>query len=148
MALHVWDTNVYVPGVRAPDPSSAFWTDHDAAAADLRLSAVVLTELLAGARDAREIGTIERLLLAPFRAAGRLLVPGVATWQIAARAERALRVGGAYAGSLAQASFFRDLLIAVSCRQVGATLVTANARDFEIIRTVLAFRFTTAFPTS
>jgi len=37
-------------------------------------------------------------------------------------------------------------LIAATCRERGATLITANARDFEIIRRVMPLRFVTALP--
>jgi predicted nucleic acid-binding protein len=38
------------------------------------------------------------------------------------------------------------MLLAATCREVGATLITANARDFERIAGVMAFRYETSFP--
>ena len=35
-----------------------------------------------------------------------------------------------------------DILVASSCRNVGATLVTQNLEDFEVIRGLIRFRFT------
>ena len=34
-----------------------------------------------------------------------------------------------------------DALIALSCRDIGATLVTLNLEDFELIRGFVRFRF-------
>ena len=64
----------------------------------------------------------------------------------AAAIVRALRTDAGYAASLALPSFHRDVLIAASVRSVGATLVTTNARDFEIIAKVYGFRYVTHFP--
>lgn len=45
-------------------------------------------------------------------------------------------------------AFANDVLIAASCREVGATLVTRNHRDFERVRKVIAFRFVPPWPAS
>jgi predicted nucleic acid-binding protein len=39
-----------------------------------------------------------------------------------------------------------DVMLAASCRQSGHTLVTANQRDFELIRKVERFEFVPPFP--
>ena len=43
-------------------------------------------------------------------------------------------------------SFVHDVILAASCRQFGHTLVTANLRDFEVIRRVERFDFVPPFP--
>jgi predicted nucleic acid-binding protein len=45
-------------------------------------------------------------------------------------------------------AFANDILISASCREVGATLVTRNHRDFERIQKVLAFRLVSPWPAS
>jgi predicted nucleic acid-binding protein len=49
---------------------------------------------------------------------------------------------------LAQArrSFLFDILLAHSCREAGATLVSANTRDLERIRRVFSFDFVAPYP--
>lgn len=39
-----------------------------------------------------------------------------------------------------------DILLAYSCHQIGAILVTANARDMERIRRVFAFEYVAPYP--
>jgi predicted nucleic acid-binding protein len=43
-------------------------------------------------------------------------------------------------------SFVNDVLLAVSCRESGLTLVTDNRGDFARIRRVIAFDFVTPWP--
>jgi predicted nucleic acid-binding protein len=43
-------------------------------------------------------------------------------------------------------SFLNDVLLAVSCREAGAVLITANVADFARIRTVESFRFMEPWP--
>ena len=38
------------------------------------------------------------------------------------------------------------MLLGASCREVGATLISDNTRDFGIMRQVFGFQFVTAFP--
>jgi predicted nucleic acid-binding protein len=38
-------------------------------------------------------------------------------------------------------ALINDALIALSCREIGATLVTLNFEDFELIRGFVRFRF-------
>ena len=46
----------------------------------------------------------------------------------------------------ARSSFIFDILIAHSCREAGATLVSANARDLERIHGVFSFDFVVPYP--
>lgn len=43
-------------------------------------------------------------------------------------------------------SFAFDILLAYSCRQIGAILVTANTRDMERIRRVFTFEHVAPYP--
>ncbi len=146
--MYLLDTNLYIEALRNADDADRLWARHRALVPNIWLSAVVVFELLAGARDDRQAGEYERALFAPFRGRGRLLVPRESTWSLVARVERNLRGHGGYARSPARRSFLNDMLLAAMCRQAGATLVTVNARDFAVIRTVFAFRYVTALPTS
>jgi predicted nucleic acid-binding protein len=80
---------------------------------------------------------LKRGLLEPFRSRGRVHVPTLSTWQLAADVDRRLRKLRASEGSLRQRSFSNDILIAASARQLGATIVTENTADFDIIARVL-----------
>jgi predicted nucleic acid-binding protein len=100
-----------------------------------------------GARDTQHAGRWEQWLVRPFRNRDRVLVPKQSTWWLTAEIRRRLRDAGGYQASLVRASFQNDLLIAATCREVGATLITANARDFELIAGAIGLRYLTSFPT-
>lgn len=78
-----------------------------------------------------------------FRLAGRILTPSQLVWERAAATEADLRVRKRHSGKLGARGFANDLLIALTCRAVGATLITANVGDFELIGSVTGVRFTT-----
>jgi len=104
------------------------------------LSVVVMLELYAGAfspRDRRVVGNV----VAAFDRADRLLVPSRGVYEDAGHVLRALqRLRGyqvARSGSLVN-----DVLIALSARSIGATVVTNTARDFAAIRDIRPFKLT------
>jgi len=92
------------------------------------LSAVVLSELYAGARDRRAISHLEKMER-DFQLARRLLVPNAGDWSHAGRVLASLTKRYDYE-SHGRARLLNDALIAVSVGRTGATLITANARDF------------------
>lgn len=78
-----------------------------------------------------------------FRVSQRMLTPSLAIWEKAAAAEAELRARKQHAGRIEARGFANDLLIAASCRAIGATLITYNVADFEPIGSVIGLRFTT-----
>ncbi|MGH7627473.1 MAG: type II toxin-antitoxin system VapC family toxin [Gemmatimonadaceae bacterium] len=144
--MFLLDTNLYIRGLTDPAFAEMLGAFQRAALTRLWVSAVVVYEVAVGARDARHAEAWERWLVRPFRTRERLLVPTQSTWRLAAEMRRRLRDARRYDGSLARASFQNDLLIAASCRERGATLITANARDFAMIACVVGLRYLTSFP--
>lgn len=132
----VFDTNVYVAAIREGVNGPSFGR-LEAAAPRTFLAAIVSAELRAGARD--EAG--RRLvveLLRRFDRLGRVVVPATESWNDAgdllatiARREPALRTK--------IRSLWNDALIALSARQIGATVVTENLRDFRLLRRYTRF---------
>jgi len=145
--VYLLDTSLYIRAFHEDGFAADFRAFHAAALPRLALSAVVVHELLVGARTTRSERRLRQGLLAPFAARRRILTPSLATWDTAAAVDRRLRRLRGYAASLRLRSFFHDILLAVTCRQVGATLVTDNARDFALIRRVCEFRFVPPWPT-
>ncbi len=100
------------------------------------LSAVVMTELRAGATrpaDRRVLGRLEKA----FERAGRLVTPSRAAFAEAGDTLRKLqalgfRIGGSH-------SIANDVLIALSARSIGATVVTLNERDYGAIARIRPF---------
>ncbi|HMV50743.1 MAG TPA: hypothetical protein PLD20_12325 [Blastocatellia bacterium] len=111
------------------------------------LSAVVLQELTAGAKDKSELRTLEAILRA-YEKRGRLLVPTGEDWWLASKVLYALLQGlksqsGGLTPRLPAAEkqrIIRDVLIARTAKRAGALIVTDNLKDFERIKRFCAAR--------
>jgi predicted nucleic acid-binding protein len=99
------------------------------------LSAVVVMELRAGAHTRAGRTAVDRLVRS-YGAAGRLVAPTRRVFDRAGSALRLLRLAGR---DVRAASFVNDVLIALTAREIGATVVTANVADFEAIRDIETF---------
>jgi predicted nucleic acid-binding protein len=101
------------------------------------LSAVVLMELHAGARTRsgrRNVEQLERI----FSSAGRIVAPSPPTF---ARAGAVLARLHAAGREVRRASLVNDVLIALTAREIGATVFTADAGDFAAIAAVADFDY-------
>lgn len=99
------------------------------------LSAVVAMELLAGARTGPARRAIDGIVRA-HRAVGRLVAPPADQLVRAGAVLRQLKLAGLEVRS---ASLVTDLFIALTARSLGATVLTANATDFEAIQRIEPF---------
>jgi predicted nucleic acid-binding protein len=125
----VFDTSIYVESFRrgrfTEEILRSTWIP--------RCSAVVLHELLRGARTRDEEAFVQALTRNC-----RVLTPTEGHWHQAAQLLAAMRRGNHFEGrKLARVAF--DVLIALAARSIGATLITANRADFEAIRRHLKF---------
>src|SRR5581483_11219637 len=124
----LFDSSVYIAALRTGADSLVLqrWSRE----APLWLSAVVLEELYAGARieDRKILEKLER----DFVRANRLLVPSLGDWTFAGRilANIAQRHGYEKIG---RARLTNDALIATSAARNGIRVITANARDYELL---------------
>ncbi len=144
--MFILDSNVYIMSFNDPTFAAGFRAFHQAQLPRIVLSAVVAHELLVGANDRRRERALRLAIIEPFRARRRIHVPGVRTWELAATFDRGLRAEGGFDASLAQRSFANDLLIAASAREIGATIITRNLADFDIVRKVAAIRYEPPWP--
>lgn len=144
--MYVIDTNLYIRALHDPAFAIELEAFQQAALTRLWLSAVVAFEVVVGARSDTHANDYERWMLRPFRSRNRVLVPDGAAWQLVAWMDREIRALGGFEGKLGQRSFLNDMLIAATCRQVGATLLTANRTDYEVLNGVVGVRFMTSFP--
>ena len=132
----VFDTNVYVAALREGVNGPAFARMRDRAPRTFLVS-VVSAELRAGARDQTgRLAVIE--LVERFERVGRVVTPDARSWDLAGdvladirRREPGLRAK--------IASLWNDALIALSARQIGASIVTDNVKDFELLRRSVRF---------
>jgi len=98
----------------------------------IRHSAVVLSELRRGARGR----DAERLIADLYELAMIRWEPSVAEWWEAGRLVR--NIGDSEGWDINKhRDFQNDALIALTARSHGATVVTANSSDFELLRSVL-----------
>lgn len=130
----ILDTNLYIDwfNTGAHEPL-LFQSD-----AVKMLSTVVMMELLAGAHAVRDRTRLHDLFRT-FRKLGRLLVPSAEVYEDAGGVLRQLQAVHGY--RLRQAhSLTNDVLIALSARAVGGTVVTQNQRDFLAIQSIRPFK--------
>jgi predicted nucleic acid-binding protein len=102
------------------------------------MSAVVVLELYAGAFSSRDRRLV-RDVVGTFARADRIVVPSAAIYEDAGHVLRRLQESRGYqpAGS---SSLVNDVLIALSARAIGATVVTRNTRDFAAISEIRPFK--------
>ena len=80
-----------------------------------------------------------RALFLTFRRAGRILLPTAQVYEEAGEVLRRLQTDRDYELHGAY-SLTNDVLIALSARTIGATVITQNGADFEAIQSVRPFR--------
>ena len=142
----VLDTNCFVDASRG-DAEAASLEEFSAwAAPGLYLSTVVAAELSAGAGSARNRRTLERQILSPYIRRGRLVNPSPAAWETLGTTLAALVEEEGLVLREVRRSFVFDILIARSCREIGATLVSRNSTDLSRIAKVFSFDFVAPYP--
>jgi len=130
MALAIMDTNVYIDHWEHGLYQETL--DNLRRAYIIRHSAVVLSELRRGARDR----DAQRLVARLFALATVRWEPSVADWWEAGRLVRT--IGDKRSWDInKRREFQNDALIALTARRYGATVVTANITDFELLRSEL-----------
>jgi predicted nucleic acid-binding protein len=134
---YVLDTNCYIDASRNPAYFGELQDFVAGAAPRLYVSSVVSAELLAGTRSA---------VLGPFLRHGRVLAPSASAWDALARVMTHLHDREGVQLAQVSRAFAFDVLIAYSCKEHGAVLVTANERDMARIRRVFAFDYVAPYP--
>jgi predicted nucleic acid-binding protein len=132
----VWaliDTSVYIGHWRAGLYADSL--DQVRRAFIVRHSSVVLSELRRGARSRKAEGTVARL-----HALARLVwTPTASDWWDAGRLVRVIADDRDW-DLHKRRDFQNDTLLALTARRWGATVVTADGQDFELLRTRLGIR--------
>ena len=140
MRAALFDSSIYISGMRRGDDAilslRRFSVD-----APLWLSAVVLEELYAGA-SGRVRQSLERMER-DFDRLKRILVPTLADWTQAGRVLARLAARYGYE-KIGQGRLANDALIAMSAARMGATVITANERDFARLAEFRAFQWQVA----
>jgi len=135
---YVLDTNVFIDAEESEpfaEAAARFIATHS-----VRVSSVVVAELIIGTRSAR----VRERVLGNLREQAAVLgdvTPTVEDWQIAAAGWVRLAPGSAE-----RRSIWNDLLLAASCSRAGATLITSNHADFKRIARHIPLRHATPWP--
>ncbi|HVO94336.1 MAG TPA: PIN domain-containing protein [Terriglobales bacterium] len=126
------DTNVFIDYLRAD--LHADWIFGGMSNTIRFLSAVVLMELRLGANTTRRRRAVDRIQTA--FPAGRLIAPLPALFDHAGRLFRTIHGDGS--GLADRLGSINDLLIALTARHMGATVVTSNLQEFYQISVYLS----------
>ncbi len=137
MSAVLLDSSVYISGLRRGDEALLAlrrWSVD----APVWLSAVVLEELYAGA-SGRVRHSLERMER-EFDRMERILVPNLGDWTETGRL--LARVAAKYGyEKIGRGRLANDALVAMSAARTGATVITANARDFARIAEFRSFKW-------
>jgi predicted nucleic acid-binding protein len=134
----LFDTSVYVEVLRNGEFARGFRPRYARDLPHTHFSAVVVQELLAGARTPWQ----RRQALAlfePFERVGRIAVPTYACWKEAGRILATLYEREPSARDKLRRGLLNDILIALTATRLGALVVTRNGDDFELIRRIKPF---------
>lgn len=140
------DTNCFVDASRSEGHAEAFAEFCARAASGLYLSSVVAAELRAGAATDEARRTLERQVLAPYVRRGRVVNPSSVAWEALGTTLATLVERDGLVLQNVRRSFVFDILIARSCRELGATLVSRNTTDLSRIASVFSFEFIPPYP--
>jgi predicted nucleic acid-binding protein len=141
------DTNVFVDALRDASINARLIQFHSEFAPFEYLHAVVVQELQAGVKTGRSLRFLDKYLLAPFLRRGRLITPSFPAWKQSGDVLREFALRHGMDLQRMRKSFGNDILLAISCREAGVTLVTNNLRDFGHIHSVCPFEYCRPWPT-
>lgn len=135
MAKILLDTSVYIPLLKqGKEPGGVLETPGSI----IYLSMVVAQELFAGAGDMATAKALEKLFYV-FKKNKRLLVPTAEDWCQCGLV--LAQIGKKYGfESIKKGRLVNDVLIALGCKSVGATLLTGNHKDFQLIHRFVPFK--------
>jgi predicted nucleic acid-binding protein len=138
-AKYVFDTNIYIHCLQNREFALRHADRYSRFLPSTYFSSVVAQELLVGCLDELAVKRVQNFLL-PFERVRRIINPSYQNWKYAALivVKIALRQPNLKSKKIA---LINDTLIALSSRDIGATVVTLNLEDFKLIRRYVSFRF-------
>lgn len=140
------DTHLFIEAYRDEDARTNLNRFHRRCGPFEYLSVIVAQELRAGIRSDQDLRALEKNVLEAYERTGRAFAPSSAAWHrsgdvLAQMAQQE----GLELGRVSK-SFSNDILLALSCREHGCVLVTANERDFQRIQRYVPFEFVKPWP--
>ena len=136
MARYVLDTNIFVHAIRSDKARRDLAAWQRQFGPHLYMHAVVVAELLVGARNEATREQWHERWIALAERVNRRIATTYTCWLHAARiVVRLVESGHLTAGSVAP-GIFNDCLLAASAKDHGFTIVTHNLRDLRMIQRV------------
>ena len=129
----LFDTSVYIAILRDATFAQTFRPRYVRDIPFTHCSSVVIHELLAGARTPRQRRQAA-LLYEPFERVRRIVTPSHLVWKEAAAVVATVFEKVPQLRSKIAHGLLNDILIALSGRAIGATVVTRNGEDFRLIQ--------------
>ncbi len=136
MRKFVLDTNVFIHAIRSPEARRELADWQRRMAPYIYQHAVVVSELLVGAKDDATRERWHDRWVAPAERLNRVLVPRYGAWLRASRIVTRLVEAGHVSPGGVKPSFYNDCLLAATSREDGHAIVTHNRADFELIARV------------
>jgi predicted nucleic acid-binding protein len=124
------DTNIFIDSFRNERAASELLAFLERALPFTFMSAVVMQELVAGARTPAQARALERLVFGPFERRDRVFAPSADAVVKSGRLLAAVAGLEGWAVVHERPSLMNDALLASSCRERGITLITKD-RDFD-----------------
>ena len=112
----------------------------------LYLSTVVAAELRAGTTRIRDVRKLGKTVFNAYYKRRRVINPSPAAWEALGRTLAWLVKNEGITLRTTPRSFMFDILLAYSCRELGAVLISSNERDLRRIRQVFTFDFAPPYP--
>lgn len=136
MSRIILDTSIYIPFLRKGILPAEV---HPSPETTVYLSSVVAQELLAGTGDDVTLQSFKRFCNV-FKQNRRFITPSTEDWLICGGLLSKLGRKHGFE-IIKRGRLVNDVLIALACKQVDATLITSNKKDFEMIRSFLEFEY-------
>lgn len=143
---YILDTNIYVDAIREPEKEDALGVFLERNTPTTFMSAVVMQELRAGAVTDSQSRALQDGIFGAFERRNRVATPSGGAFKDCGRVLAALfRKDGVSYRDRAR-SLVNDILIAITCREGGLTLITADT-DFGMIQPYLrGFKYVPPWP--
>ncbi|MEK6528706.1 MAG: type II toxin-antitoxin system VapC family toxin [Nitrospirota bacterium] len=141
MRKYIIDTDLYIELLRTGKHHDIIAEIYSNETPNIYFSSVVALELLSGVISEEGEKNVETIIR-PFEKVGRVVTPAYIAWKESGETLAELRIKRPdLKTKLSQ--MVNDVLIAMSARSIGATVVTLNSLDFEAIKSVRNFSYIT-----
>jgi predicted nucleic acid-binding protein len=140
------DTNLFIAGMRTASGAARLAEFHTFFAPYEYLSAIVVQELRAGLQTPSAAKRFDAGVVDPFRRRGRLVTPSFFAWQASGAVLSRLVTHDHLDLRKVSKRKVNDILLALSCREAGITVVTENVADFERINAITPIDFVPPWP--